>query len=70
MAKKIRKHRMSLGRLMILLMLPWLVLGALAAIVFTLGGSDIEAIAIGLLGSLVMMLFVRRSIPKGRPQNP
>lgn len=68
MAKKIRKPKQqSLSRLFLLLLTPWIVMGVIAVLAFRAGASDIVAISVGLIGSLIVTLMIRGKMPKRRP---
>ena len=64
MAKKIRKSqrtRMSLQRLFIILVIPWIVLGVVALALFSVGVSDYIAIIVGLGASLLVTYIIREN---------
>lgn len=67
MAKKIRKpKRPSLGRIFLLLLTPWIVMGAVAVLAFKAGASDVVAVSVGLIASLIVTLIIRGMMPKRR----
>jgi len=64
MARKIRKSqrtRMSLQRLFIILVIPWIVLGVVALALFSVGVSDYIAIIVGLGASLLVTYIIREN---------
>jgi hypothetical protein len=68
MAKKIRKPtRPSLGRIFLLILTPWIVMGVVAVLAYKAGASDIVAVSVGLIGSLIVTLMIRGMMPKRRP---
>jgi hypothetical protein len=66
MAKKIRKTRMTTGRVFILLIIPWAVMGAVALAAFAAGAPDYVAIILALAGSLLVTYVIRERLPKTR----
>jgi hypothetical protein len=73
MAKKLKKVRKNPLVLMIELLLPWIVMGALAVILTSLGASREGAIAIALAGGLgttglIFLLGKRRRATRVREQ--
>ncbi len=60
MAKKIRKHRKSPMSIFILILIPWIVMGLLAVVLFSVGASDTVVILVALAGSLVATFFIRQ----------
>jgi hypothetical protein len=68
MAKKIRKQtRPSLSGIFLLLLMPWIVMGVIAVFAFKAGASDVVAIGLGLIGSLIVTVMIRGKMPKRKP---
>jgi hypothetical protein len=64
MARKIRKQtRPSLSRIFLLLLTPWIVMGAIAVLAYKAGASDIVSIGLGLIGSLIVTVVIRGRMP-------
>jgi len=59
MARKLRRRKITLGRVFVLLLVPWIVLGAIAAALYKIGLPDYVAILAGLAGSLVVTFLIR-----------
>jgi hypothetical protein len=61
MAKKIRKTRRltTPKRLFVLLVVPWIVMGALIVVLFNAGAPDYLAVLGGLAGSLAVIYYIR-----------
>ena len=68
MAKKIRKRRTSPMSLFILILIPWIVMGLLAVVLFSIGASDTVAIIVALAGSLVVTILIRQYAFRRRAQ--
>lgn len=68
MAKKIKKQKMHTtpGRLFMFLVVPWVVMGVLAIVLFGAGAPDYLAILGGLAGSLLVTYYIRGSMTKRR----
>ena len=66
MAKKIRKASPSLLLLFFLLLIPWIIMGIVAAVAFYLGLPDYGAILVALAAALVMTFIIRNYVLKGR----
>lgn len=64
MAKKIRKRRTSPLQLFGYLLLPWIVMGAVAYSLFLAGAEDYVAILVGLACSLLITFIIRQRMPK------
>lgn len=66
MAKKVRKAKMSLWTLFFTLLVPWVVMGGVAAGAFLAGLPDYAAILIGLAASLAVTFYIRTHLPAKR----
>jgi hypothetical protein len=64
MAKKIRKRRTNPLQLFGLLLLPWIVMGAVAYALYRAGADDYIAILVGLASSLLATFIIRQRMPK------
>ena len=65
MAKKIPKRRITMPQLFFLLLIPWLVMGAVAAMAFFAGLPDYAAILIALAASLAVTFYIRTYVLVG-----
>lgn len=68
MAKKIRKRRQSLAQVLILLMIPWIVMGLIFFAGVSAGWSELVVYGAALAGALATTLFVHLYLKKGRPR--
>lgn len=68
MAKKIRKTRTSPRRLFFLLLIPWIVMGALIVVLYSAGAPDYVAIIVGLAGSLLVIYYIGGKETRKRPK--
>jgi len=59
MARKIKKVRTSLSLLFFMLLIPWVVMGVVAAVAFLAGLPDYAAILIALVAALAVTFYVR-----------
>ena len=68
MAKKIRKTRHSLLLLFCALLVPWIVMGVVAAVAFYSGLPDYASILIALAAALAVTFFIKTYVlpPKSR----
>jgi putative effector of murein hydrolase LrgA (UPF0299 family) len=62
MARKIKKVRTSLSRLFFLLLIPWVVMGVVAAAAFSAGLPDYAAILIALAAALAVTFYIRNYV--------
>lgn len=66
MAKKIRKRRPSFAQIIILLLIPWIVMGLIAYAGSSAGWSEPAVYGAALAGALGTTLFVHLFLKKGR----
>jgi membrane associated rhomboid family serine protease len=64
MAKKIRKRRTSPMQIFVLLLIPWVIMGAVAYGLYVAGAEDYVAIIAGLAASLLVTMIIRQRMPK------
>lgn len=64
MAKKIKKQkaRTTPTRIFTLIIIPWIVMGAIAIVLYSAGAPDYVAIPGALGGSLLVTYFIRESM--------
>ena len=67
MAKKILKRKPPLLQLFFLLLIPWIVMGVVAAVAYLAGMPDYAAILIALAASLVVTYYIRTYV-QGQPR--
>ena len=58
-ARKIKKGRTSLSLLFFMLLIPWVVMGAVAVAAFSAGLPDYAAILIALAAALAVTFYIR-----------
>jgi len=66
MARKIRKRPPSLATLFIKLLIPWVVMGAIAVAAFSAGYSDLFVYGTALSGALVVTFLIHLMDRKAR----
>ncbi len=66
MAKKIRKKRQSLTQVLILLLIPWIVMGLVFLVGVAAGWSELVVYGAALAAALATTLFVHLFLKKGR----
>jgi membrane protein implicated in regulation of membrane protease activity len=66
MARKIKKGRTSLSLLLFLLLIPWVVMGGVAAAAFSAGLPDYAAILIALAAALAVTFYIRGYMQRRR----
>lgn len=60
MAKKLRKATTSPGVLFIELLIPWIVMAAIAVACISVGISDVTSVVIALAGAVATTFLIRR----------
>jgi len=66
MAKKIKKRKGSMLQVFLVLLIPWLIMGIVAAVAFYAGLPDYAAILLALAASLIVTFYIGNFVFKKR----